>query len=99
MKGIPSHVFPTAFSSCPSAPLSQDSSPAKTHGAWLQGLMKLRLLMSHCKNSVRDTMIGNRWICSDLERGTIQECGPLQSGVPWQWNVVWVMECGVVSFH
>ena len=73
MKGIPSHVFPTAFSSCPSAPLSQDLSLAKTHGAWLQGLMKLRLLMSHCKNSLRDTVIGNRWICSDLERGTIQE--------------------------
>ena len=30
MKGIPWHVFPTAFSSCPSA-LSQDSSPAKTN--------------------------------------------------------------------
>ena len=28
---------------CPSAPLSQDLSPAKTHGAWLQDLMKLRL--------------------------------------------------------
>ena len=35
--------FPTAFSSCPSAPLSRDLSPAKTHDAWLQDLMKLRL--------------------------------------------------------
>ena len=67
MKGIPWHVFPTAFSSRPSAPLSQDLSPAKTHGAWLQDLMKLRLLMSHCKNSVRDS-IGKRWICADSER-------------------------------
>ena len=26
--------------------------------------------MSHCKNSVRDTAIGKRWICSDSERNT-----------------------------
>ena len=35
-----------------------DLSLAKTHGAWLQDLMKLRLLMSHNKNSVRDREIG-----------------------------------------
>ena len=33
MKGIPQHVFPTTFSSQPSAPLSQDLSLAKTHDA------------------------------------------------------------------
>ena len=55
--------------------------------------MKLRLLMSHCKNSLRDTVIGKKWICSDLERGTLQECGPSQ-----RMNVV-AMECAVVSFH
>ena len=27
--------------------------------------------MSHCKNSVRDTEIGKRWICSDSERSTL----------------------------
>ena len=42
MKGIPWHIFPTAFSSCPSA-LSWDSSQAKTQDAWLQDLMKCRL--------------------------------------------------------
>ena len=26
-----------------------DLSPAKTHGAWFQDLMKLRFLMFHCK--------------------------------------------------
>ena len=46
MKGW--HVFPTAFSSCPSA-LSQDSSPAKTN--------ETQALMSHCKNSLRDKAI------------------------------------------
>ena len=43
MKGIPQHVIPTDISSRPSAPLSWDLSPAKTHGPWLQDLMKLRL--------------------------------------------------------
>ena len=38
-----------------------DLSPAKTHGAWFQDLMKLRFLMSNCKkNSARDTEIGKR---------------------------------------
>ena len=49
-----------------------DLSPAKTHSAWFQGLMKLRFLMSHCKkNSVRDKAIGKRWICSDSERNSL----------------------------
>ena len=37
-----------------------DLSLDKTHGAWFQDLMKLRFLMNHCKNSVRDTAIGKR---------------------------------------
>ena len=42
-------------------------------------------------NSVRDTVIGTRWICSDLERSTLQECGPL--------NVVWlVFPSSVISY-
>ena len=42
-------------------------------------------------NSVRDTVIGKRWICSDLERSTLQECGPL--------NVVWlVFPSSVISY-
>ena len=61
--------FPTAFSSHPSAPVPWDLSLAKTHGAWLQELMKLRLLMSHGrKNSVRVKVIGKKWIY--LERNT-----------------------------
>ena len=48
MKGIPWHVFRTAFSSCPSA-LSRVSSPAKTN--------ETQALMSHCKNSLRDKVI------------------------------------------
>ena len=50
-------------------PPGWDSNPAKTHGTWFQDLMKLRFLMSHCrKKSVRDKVIGNKWIYSDLER-------------------------------
>ena len=44
MKGILWHVFPTAFSSCPSA-LFRDSSPAKTN--------KVQALRSHYKNPLR----------------------------------------------
>ena len=48
--------------------------------------------MSHCKNSVRDTVIVKRWVCLDSERSTL--------------NRVWAIteesavatECGVVSF-
>ena len=37
---------------------------------WFQDLMKLRFLMSHRrKNSVRDKVIGKKWI--DLERNTL----------------------------
>ena len=43
MKGIPWHIFPTAFSSCSSAPLTRDLRPAKTDDDWLQDLMKLKL--------------------------------------------------------
>ena len=49
--------------------------------------------MSHCKNSIRDTVIGKKWICSDSERSTLHR--------------VWVIteestvaiECGVVRFY
>ena len=86
MKEIPHYVVPTVFYSHPSAPLYWDLSPAKTHGAWLWDLMKLRLLMSHYKkNSARDIAIGKRWICSDSERSTLHRVS------------VVAVECGVVS--
>ena len=81
VKGIPRHVFPTAFSSGASAPLSWDLNRTKTHGAWLQELMTLRLRTSHWKkNSVRDTVIGKRWICSDSERSTLHRVWGLAEG-------------------
>ena len=52
-------------------PHGWDSNPAKTHGTWFQDLMKLRFLMSHHrKNSVRDKVIGKKWIY--LERNIVQ---------------------------
>ena len=62
MKGIPWHVFPTAFSSCPSA-LSRDSSLAKTN--------ETQALMSHCKNSLRDKGIRGRFV-RILREATLQ---------------------------
>ena len=44
-------------------PNGWDSNSAKTHGTWFQDLMKLRFLVSHPrKNSVRDKVIGKKWI-------------------------------------
>ena len=40
-----------------------NSNPAKTRGTWFQGLIKLMFLMSHHrKNSVRDKVIGEKWV-------------------------------------
>ena len=45
--------------------------------------------MSHCKNSVRDTAIGKRWICSDLQRSALQGVDHCRGKVLlWPWNVV-----------
>ena len=54
--------------------------------------MKLRFLMSHCrKNSVRDKVIGKKWIY--LERNTLhRQCGPSQKARV-------APEYGVVSFY
>ena len=45
--------------------------------------MKLRFLMSHHrKNSVRDKVIGKKWIYADSQRSTLhRQCGPLQQKV------------------
>ena len=100
MKGITRHVFPTAFSSCPSAHLSRDLTLAKTHGAWLQDLMKLRLLMSHWKNfseRQKDRKTGKRWICSDSERSTLHRVWAITGEQPW--NVMWlVFASWVISY-
>ena len=46
--------------------------PAKTHSTWFQDLMKPRVLMSHGrKNSVRDKVIGKKWIYSDTEKSRL----------------------------
>ena len=48
--------------------------------------------MSHCKkNSVRNTAIGKRWVFSDSERSTFQECGPSPR------VSAMAMECGEVG--
>ena len=71
-----------------------DLSLAKTHSAWFQVLMKLRFLMSHCRNNlVRDKGIGKKWVYSDTERSTLhRQCEPLQRA-----NVA--VEGSVASFY
>ena len=60
----PSHL-PTsiAFSSCPPATLSWDLSMAKTHDAWLQDLMNLRLWCLIAKIQLETQL--KRWVCYD----------------------------------
>ena len=55
-----------------SNPCDQDLNPAKTQGTWFQDMMKLRFLISaRRKKSVRDKVIGKKWIYSDSERCTL----------------------------
>ena len=67
-----------------------DSNPAQTHGTWFQELMKLRFFMSHHKkNSVRDTVIGKKWIYSDSERSTLHRVWAIA-----QHECIYEMWCG-----
>ena len=79
----------------------RDSSPAKTHGTWFQGLIKLRFLMSHHRrNSVRNKVIGKKWIYSDSERSILhkQRVGH-RRGQGQPWNVAWLVFIGwVISY-
>ena len=81
-------------------PPGWDSNPAKTHGTWFQDLMKLRFLMSyHRKNSVRDKVVGKKWIYSDSERSTFhrQSVGHPRGQVGLR-NVTWFVLMGWVQF-
>ena len=75
----------------------RDSSPAKTHGTWFQGLIKLRFLMSHHrKNSVRNNVIGKKWIYSDSERSILHRVYAVPSTSQRARAAV---KCGLVSFY
>ena len=72
-----------------------DENLAKTHGIRFQDLMKLRFLMSHHKkNSVRNKVIGKKWIYLDTESSTLhrqsvgQHRGQVQPAIR-----------GVISFY
>ena len=80
MKGIPWHIFPTAFSSCPSA-LSRDSSPAKTN--------KTQALMSHCKNSLGDKVIRGGFVKIQRE-ATLQGVNHCRGQGLGPWNQAWL---------
>ena len=82
-------------------PCGWDSNQAKTHNTWFQDLIKLRFLMYHCrKNSVRDKMIGKKWIYSDSERNTLhRQSGGHCRGQVQPWNVVWLVFIGwIISY-
>ena len=63
--------------------------------------MELRFLMPrHRKNSVRDRMVGKKWIYSDSERSILhrQSVGHHRGWV-WLRNVVWLVFIGRVISH
>ena len=68
---------------------------------WLSMQMKLRFLMSHHrKDSVRNKVMGNKWIYSDSERSTlhIQSVGHCRRQV-WPRNVMWLVFIGwIISY-
>ena len=60
---------------------------------WFQDLMKLRFLMSHhWKNSVKNKMIGKKWI--NLERNTLH-----RQGVSHHRGLSVALKSGMVSFY
>ena len=82
-------------------PCGWDSNQAKTHNTWFQDLIKLRFLMYHCrKNSVRDKVMGKKWIYADSERSILhrQNVGHHRGQVRL-WNVAWLVFIGwVISY-
>ena len=66
--------------------------PNKNSWCLASGPSESQALMSHCKNSVRDTAIGKRWICSDSERSTLQREWAITEGKCCDHG------CGVVRF-
>ena len=56
--------------------------PSQNPWCLASGPNEAQAVMSHCKNSVRDTAIGKRWICSDIEKHTLQDVGHCKGQVP-----------------
>ena len=83
-----------------SNPCGWGSNPAKTHSTWFQDLMKLRFLMSHYrKNSVRNKVIGKKWIYSDQrEAHSTESVGHCRGQVLCQ-NLAWLVFIGWVTSY
>ena len=66
----------------------------------VSGPNESQVLVSHCwKNSVRDTDIDKRYICSDSERNIPQSVGHHRRWLWQPWNVVWLVFMGwVISY-
>ena len=63
---------------------------------WFQHLMKLRFLMSYCtKNSVRDKVIGKKWIYLERKHFT-DGMWAISEVQEWPQTVVWLVFMGWV---
>ena len=67
---------------------------------WLaSGPNETQALMPHYKSSVRNTVIGKRWICRIQREAHSTGCGPSQRRLQQPWNVVWlVFKSWVISY-
>ena len=76
------------------------SNQAKTHCTWFQDLKKLRILISGCRrNSVRDKVIGKKWVYSDSEKSTLHRVWAIAEGKCRHENVTWLVFMGwVISY-
>ena len=54
--------------------------PSQNPWCLASGRNEAQALMSHRKNSVRDTAIGKRWICLDSERSTLHRVWAIAEG-------------------
>ena len=69
--------------------------PSQNPGNCFQDQMKLKFLMSHHrKNSVRDEVMGKKWIYSDSKRSTLHRVWAIAEGSAAAW-----LQCGMVSFY
>ena len=92
MKGIPQCVFPHCFFFLSFSSFLPGLEPSQNPLCLASGPNEAQDLMSHCKNSVRDTKIGKRCICSYSERSTLHRVWAIteESAV--------ALECGLSIF-
>ena len=81
MKWIPQHIFSMAFFLPSFSSSLPGLEPGQNPWCLALGSNEAQALMSYqSKNSVRDAVIGKRWICFDSERSTLHRVWAITAG-------------------